>query len=128
LEVVGGFATMPVYLADKFGTLHAGGIHGRLLTAWATAGVLGPFAMTYLRNMSVNDAINDPAAFQTKFGSSVSQLNEFVAAKTVTVSKLMELAPAGTIHSTPQPLQYNNVCNGCVIGGGVLCQLNHSSG
>jgi MFS family permease len=103
----GGFATIPAYLADMFGTMHVGGIHGRLLTAWATAGVLGPFAITYLRNMSVNDAINDlvtmidPAVFQAKFGSAVGQLNELVAAKTVTVSKLMELVPAGTIDPTP---------------------------
>jgi NAD(P)H-dependent flavin oxidoreductase YrpB (nitropropane dioxygenase family) len=103
----GGFATIPAYLADIFGTLHVGGIHGRLLTAWATAGVLGPFAITYLRNMSLNDAIADlvakidPAVFQAKFGSAVSQLNELVAAKTVTVSKLMELVPASTIDPTP---------------------------
>jgi len=103
----GGFATIPAYLADIFGTLHVGGIHGRLLTAWATAGVLGPFAITYLRNMSLNDAINDlvskidPVAFQEKFGSAVSQLNELVAAKTVTVSKLMELVPPGTVDPTP---------------------------
>jgi len=103
----GGFATIPAYLADIFGTLHVGGIHGRLLTAWATAGVLGPFAITYLRNMSVNDAIADlvskidPAVFQAKFGSAVSQLNELVAAKTVTVSNLMELVPAGTVDPTP---------------------------
>ncbi|OBX35206.1 putative MFS-type transporter YhjX [Halomonas elongata] len=38
----GGFATIPAYLADVFGTLHVGGIHGRILTAWSTAGVLGP--------------------------------------------------------------------------------------
>jgi NAD(P)H-dependent flavin oxidoreductase YrpB (nitropropane dioxygenase family) len=103
----GGFATIPAYLADIFGTLHVGGIHGRLLTAWATAGVLGPFAITYLRNMSLNDAIADlvakidPAVFQAKFGSAVGQLNELVAAKTVTVSKLMELVPTDTIDPTP---------------------------
>nr|WP_287258678.1 OFA family MFS transporter [Thioclava sp.] len=45
----GGFATIPAYLADMFGTMHVGGIHGRLLTAWSTAGVLGPLAITSLR-------------------------------------------------------------------------------
>jgi MFS family permease len=39
----GGFATVPAYLADVFGTQYVGAIHGRLLTAWSTAGVLGPF-------------------------------------------------------------------------------------
>ena len=38
----GGFATVPAYLADVFGTQYVGAIHGRLLTAWSTAGVLGP--------------------------------------------------------------------------------------
>ena len=42
----GGFATIPAYLADLFGTRYVGGIHGRLLTAWSTAGVLGPVAIT----------------------------------------------------------------------------------
>ena len=55
----GGFATIPAYLADIFGTMHVGGIHGRLLTAWATAGVIGPVAITYLRRGSLSNAIND---------------------------------------------------------------------
>ncbi|CAM3807036.1 MULTISPECIES: OFA family MFS transporter [Tsukamurella] len=38
----GGFATAPAYLRDLFGTFQVGAIHGRLLTAWSTAGVLGP--------------------------------------------------------------------------------------
>ena len=38
----GGFATIPAYLRDMFGTMHVGAIHGRLLTAWSVAGVLGP--------------------------------------------------------------------------------------
>lgn len=38
----GGFATIPAYLRDLFGTFQVGAIHGRLLTAWAAAGVAGP--------------------------------------------------------------------------------------
>ena len=38
----GGFATVPAYLADMFGTQFVGAIHGRLLTAWSTAGIIGP--------------------------------------------------------------------------------------
>ncbi|MEM9637166.1 MAG: OFA family MFS transporter [Pseudomonadota bacterium] len=102
----GGFATIPAYLADIFGTMHVGGIHGRLLTAWSTAGVLGPFAITYLRNISKENAIADlaavvdPAAFTEKFGAPIAQLNELVAANTVTIAGLMELAPAGTVDPT----------------------------
>ena len=42
----GAFATIPAYLRDLFGTMHVGAIHGRLLTAWSTAGVLGPVLLT----------------------------------------------------------------------------------
>ena len=103
----GGFATIPAYLADMFGTRYVGGIHGRLLTAWSTAGVLGPLAITTLRENAVSRAIHDlvariePAAFTAKFGASVEQLPSLVQAKTVTIAKLMEIAPAGTLDPTP---------------------------
>ncbi|RID91106.1 MFS transporter [Gemmobacter lutimaris] len=103
----GGFATIPAYIADLFGTMHVGGIHGRILTAWSTAGVLGPLAITSLRDMSVGSAIRDlagrvdPAAFADKFGAPLDQLDSLVAAKTVTIAKLMEIAPSGTIDPTP---------------------------
>ena len=102
----GGFATIPAYLADIFGTKFVGGIHGRLLTAWASAGVFGPLAITSLREISVKNAINDlietidPVAFQTKFGAGLEQLEELIGAKTVTINKLMEIAPAGTVDPT----------------------------
>jgi MFS family permease len=45
----GGFATVPAYLADLFGTQHVGAIHGRLLTAWSVAGIVGPVVVNYIR-------------------------------------------------------------------------------
>jgi len=102
----GGFATIPAYLADIFGAKYVGGIHGRLLTAWSTAGVLGPLAITSLRESSVNSAINDlvsiidPAAFQAQFGAGVDQLELLVAQNSVTISRLMEIAPTGTTDPT----------------------------
>jgi MFS family permease len=45
----GGFATVPAYLADMFGTAYVGAIHGRLLTAWSTAGVIGPILIAQVR-------------------------------------------------------------------------------
>ena len=103
----GGFATIPAYLADVFGTLHVGAIHGRLLTAWSAAGLLGPFAITFLRDLSAHLALHDleprvdPAAFEAHFGAPMSQMEELIAAKTVTVSKLMEIVPPGTVDPTP---------------------------
>jgi MFS family permease len=49
----GGFATVPAYLADLFGTQHVGAIHGRLLTAWSVAGILGPVAVNYIREFQL---------------------------------------------------------------------------
>ena len=49
----GGFATVPAYLADIFGTKFVGAIHGRLLTAWSVAGVAGPFLVSSLRDFEI---------------------------------------------------------------------------
>jgi MFS family permease len=46
----GGFATIPAYLADIFGTQFVGAIHGRLLTAWSTAGIIGPMIVNYMHD------------------------------------------------------------------------------
>ena len=102
----GGFATIPAYLADIFGTKYVGGIHGRLLTAWSTAGVLGPLAITSLRQNSLTNAINDlvsridPVDFQSQFGAGVDQLETLVASNTVNIARLMEIAPPGTTDPT----------------------------
>ena len=103
----GGFATIPAYLADIFGTKYVGGIHGRLLTSWSTAGVLGPLAITSLRENAVTRAIDDlvakidPAVFAESFGAGLDQLPALVEAKTVTIASLMDIAPAGTVDPTP---------------------------
>jgi MFS family permease len=59
----GGFATIPAYLRDVFGTLHVGAIHGRLLTAWSVAGVLGPQLMTYIRDYQINHGVPKAQAY-----------------------------------------------------------------
>lgn len=59
----GGFATVPAYLADLFGTQMVGAIHGRLLTAWAAAGVLGPVLITYLREYQLALGVERAAAY-----------------------------------------------------------------
>jgi MFS family permease len=103
----GGFATIPAYLADVFGTKFVGGIHGRLLTAWSTAGVVGPLAITSLRQSAITRAIEnlaskaDPVAFQQRFGAGIEQLDQLVAAQTVTIARLMEVVPPGTVDPTP---------------------------
>ena len=107
----GGFATIPAYLADIFGTRYVGGIHGRLLTAWATAGVLGPVAITQLRQNSLESAIFDlankisPEKFMEIYGDSVDNLANLVKQKTVTISNLMQHMPEGTVN--PSATLYN---------------------
>jgi MFS family permease len=49
----GGFATIPAYLADLFGTQFVAAIHGRLLTAWSTAGIIGPVLVNYIREAQI---------------------------------------------------------------------------
>ena len=61
----GGFSTIPAYLADIFGTKYVGGIHGRLLTAWATAGVLGPVLVNYIREYQIEHGVAKADAYTT---------------------------------------------------------------
>jgi MFS family permease len=58
----GGFATVPAYLKDLFGTIEVGAIHGRLLTAWSAAGIAGPLI------------VNGLADHETSVGKSGSDL------------------------------------------------------
>jgi MFS family permease len=53
----GGFATIPAYLADVFGTQFVGAIHGRLLTAWSTAGIIGPVVVNYIREAQISAGV-----------------------------------------------------------------------
>ena len=102
----GVFATVPAYLADLFGTRYVGGIYGRLLTAWSVAGVLGPLAVTSLRDRSLMAEINrlaemvSPDEFVKTFGAGVNDLEILVQNKTVTLAKLMDIAPEGTVDPT----------------------------
>jgi MFS family permease len=59
----GGFATMPAYLRDVFGTMEVGAIHGRLLTAWSVAGVLGPVLIANLRDSQIAHGVPKGQAY-----------------------------------------------------------------
>jgi len=59
----GGFSTIPAYLADIFGTRYVGAIHGRLLTAWSTAGVAGPVLVNYLRESQIAQGVAKADAY-----------------------------------------------------------------
>ena len=59
----GGFATVPAYLRDMFGTRYVGAIHGLLLTAWSMAGILGPVLVNYIRQYNVEHGVAKAAAY-----------------------------------------------------------------
>ena len=59
----GGFATIPAYLADMFGVNQVSAIHGRVLTAWSTAGVLGPVLVNYIRDFQISHGVAPAQAY-----------------------------------------------------------------
>jgi MFS family permease len=61
----GGFSTVPAYLADLFGTQMVGAIHGRLLTAWSTAGILGPVVVNYMREYQLSKGMAPASVYNT---------------------------------------------------------------
>ena len=60
----GGFATVPAYLKDLFGTFQVGAIHGRLLTAWSAAGVAGPLIVNLLIDSQRSNGVSGAAAYR----------------------------------------------------------------
>jgi MFS family permease len=59
----GGFATIPAYLADIFGAKYVSAVHGRLLTAWSVAGILGPVLVNYIREFQIQSGIPKEQAY-----------------------------------------------------------------
>ena len=125
----GGFATIPAYLADLFGARYVGAIHGRLLTAWSTAGVLGPLAISALRERArlaairtLADAVS-PGAFQTAFGAPRESLETLVEARTVTIARLMELAPPNTIDPTSSLYNSTMYLMAGLLGAALIANL-----
>jgi MFS family permease len=61
----GGFATVPAYLRDMFGTRYVGAIHGMLITAWSMAGVFGPVLVNYIRQYQIDNGVPKAQAYNT---------------------------------------------------------------
>ena len=59
----GGFATVPAYLKDMFGTRYVGAIHGLLLTAWSMAGIFGPVLVNYIREYNIDHGVPKAQAY-----------------------------------------------------------------
>lgn len=69
-----GFATVPAYLRDLFGTYQVGAIHGRLLTAWSTAGVLGPVIVNYIADRQIQAGVDGPGRYTLAFSIMIGLL------------------------------------------------------
>ena len=69
-----GFATVPAYLRDLFGTYQVGAIHGRLLTAWSTAGVLGPLIVNAIADARIASGVTGPGRYTLSFSIMVGLL------------------------------------------------------
>lgn len=61
----GGFSTIPAYLRDLFGTVQVGAIHGRVITAWSAAAILGPQLVTYLSGYQKEHGVPKSEAYNT---------------------------------------------------------------
>ena len=59
----GGFATVPAYLRDMFGTRYVGAIHGMLITAWSMAGIFGPVIVNYMREYQIDHGVPKAQAY-----------------------------------------------------------------
>jgi hypothetical protein len=70
----GGFATVPAYLRDLFGTYQVGAIHGRLLTAWSLAGVLGPVIVNAIADARIDAGVTGPGRYTLSFSIMVGLL------------------------------------------------------
>lgn len=121
----GLFSVLPAYLGDVFGMKHVGAIHGRALTAWSAAALAGPVMLSKLRAISYDNAVVDLAShvdkvtFEETFGAPMEQLKDLAATNTVTISKLLDIAPAGTVDPTPS--LYNTTLY--AMGGLLACAV-----
>jgi MFS family permease len=70
----GGFATVPAYLKDLFGTYQVGAIHGRLLTAWSAAGVLGPLTVNFIADKAKEGGAQGPSLYTLSFSIMIGLL------------------------------------------------------
>lgn len=103
----GAAATSPALMGDLFGLKNVATLAGRQLSVVLPAAFLGPKACAMLREDAISASVKDlaskvdPQAFQAAFGAGIDQLESLAAQKTVTISRLMELVPEGTVDPTP---------------------------
>lgn len=94
----GGFATVPAYLRDLFGTKEVGAIHGRLLTAWSTAALVGPSLVTYVREAQIARGVAKSDAYSiTMYGLVGLLAIGFVANLRIQLPQRAHTRPTGRV-------------------------------
>ena len=108
----GMYSLLPPYEADTFGSKYVGPIHGRVLLGTFGASLFGPLVLVKLRNNSEVFYINqllesvDPMTFEARFGTPISNSWQLIESRALTIPKLMEIVPVGTLD--PSPYIYNS--------------------
>jgi hypothetical protein len=119
----GGFATVPAYLADMFGTQFVGAIHGRLLTAWSTAGVIGPVLVAYMREAEISAGVPRSSVYDVTLyllaGLLVIGLVANMLVRPVSHRWYMSDADVTALQATaPAPTQVPSATSGIRTSGG----------
>ncbi|MFE1201435.1 OFA family MFS transporter [Streptomyces sp. NPDC058762] len=106
----GGFSTAPAYLKDLFGTYQVGAIHGRLLTAWSLAGVLGPLIVNWIADHQEEAGRHGSALYGTSFLIMIGLLVVgFVANELIRPVHARHHEPAATVPAQPAQKEGNDV-------------------
>eukprot|EP00483_Globobulimina_turgida_P002970 UN02975 len=119
----GGFSVMPSYEAKLFGAANVGAIHGRMMTAVALSGFIGPMIVTQCRDYKYKQSVYElsqhiqPDTFLNEFGASLNDLDNLIQNKVVTINKLMQLIPENMDIIDPTPFLYDSTMyamSGCM--------------
>eukprot|EP00041_Stephanoeca_diplocostata_P019613 m.426030 g.426030 ORF g.426030 m.426030 type:complete len:673 (+) comp21351_c0_seq1:299-2317(+) len=123
----GLLGVLPAMVSDTFGAKNTASIFGRCMTGWATAALVGPRLMTMLRESSYHDAVSDLASkvdtdvFVEKFGDSVENVHALVDTKVVTIQRLLEVLPAGTLDPTASLYDTTMYAMAGALGVALMC-------
>jgi MFS family permease len=126
----GGFATIPAYLADTCGVGNVSAIHGRLLTAWSTAGILGPVLVNYIREFQLNRGVAPADVYTFTAYILVAFLGvglvcnlavREVSRSLFTMAPLTKKAAAGGAAVVDHPGEWGLVAIGWLLAGIPIC-------
>ncbi|HET9832510.1 MAG TPA: hypothetical protein VFP91_12395, partial [Vicinamibacterales bacterium] len=126
----GGFATIPAYLADTFGVGHVSAIHGRLLTAWSIAGIIGPQLVSQIRDAQLSRGVAASEAYTLTVYILVGLLGvglicnlavRPVASRLFTLAPAAKAGQAGGAAVEDHPGEWSLVAMGWLLAGIPIC-------